>query len=704
MFAVWPTTLSFDTEFDSTGRVTVRARYVAKNSNFIVFVKPVNATWPLATCKFLIDVTPNALAFDFSSIPNGAVGVPYSAQLKALNAVAPASFYADTPPGIAPGMTLDYSGRLTGVPRLTGTFKMALSVGDRFSNQVRPIVPFTVDGPKFEMDPATLPNGMLGVPYDVTVRFKGNPPNVACRVVKVLPLKGLTIDDGLRISGVPRSTGDVQFTFMCSNGVTGTQEFPIVSIFENPKLDLLDFGIPYSQGLDVLDELMITRMRRWTERFSLLEGVVPVGLKFASNGRIEGMTRSTGSFVQRWRVDLNSGEFAEKTITMVIAAAPTLPSATAGVRYSHVIQNENALSYAVSSSSRLPMGMLLDRSGVLSGTPYAAGDYLLTFLVEFSDRPPENVAYRWTVATPAGEMEMDTLDLPAARINRSYRQSLSSVSAPIAVRLMDGDLPPGLSIVNQAIEGTPSQAGYWEFLLDIRSQSKHTNRRYAIQVHDLAIPQVDAVLNSASYQPGAISPGEILTLFGSDLDGAQVRIGGLPAPVVYSAPHQLSAVVPFGVEGGADTQLAFEKNKVQTFPLQLRLADATPGIYTLDGTGRGAAAALNQDGTLNARDNAAAAGSVLVLYGTGLGALESSVADGQAASGATRAKVFLEGGLQCTVDGEVAKILYAGAAPGLIHGAAQVNIELPGTLNGGMHKIVLTSKGRSSTPVEIWSR
>src|SRR5205085_856061 len=50
------------------------------------------------------------------------------------------------------------------------------------------------------------------------------------------------------------------------------------------------------------------------------------------------------------------------------------------------------------------------------------------------------------------------------------------------------------------------------------------------------------------------------------------------------------------------------------------ISPTAPGIFTLNASGAGQAAALNQDGTLNSTSNAAKIGSVVVLYLTGEGA------------------------------------------------------------------------------------
>jgi uncharacterized protein (TIGR03437 family) len=325
---------------------------------------------------------------------------------------------------------------------------------------------------------------------------------------------------------------------------------------------------------------------------------------------------------------------------------------------------------------------------------------LFLLRVDLGAAPTQTLPFRLSVVAPATELELDTLDLPAAIQNRAYRQAIVSIPAATSLRLIEGDLPPGLVLSSNSIEGTPSAIGFWEFLVDVRSGGRSTSRRYSISVGALFAPQLDAVVNSASYQAGAVAPGEILALFGLNLDGIRALINGVPAPILYTTPTQSSIIVPFASASRDSVDLILERAGLQSLPLRLRIAGAKPGIYTQNGSGQGPAAALNQDGSLNTEANAA--GSVIVVYGTGLGELEGSVIDGTPAATASLARVFVEKQLRATLDGEEINVLYAGAAPGLIHGASQVNLQLPSTLVAGKHRLRLSARGRQSAEVEFW--
>ena len=65
-----------------------------------------------------------------------------------------------------------------------------------------------------------------------------------------------------------------------------------------------------------------------------------------------------------------------------------------------------------------------------------------------------------------------------------------------------------------------------------------------------------------------------------------------------------------------------ELNGVRSLPWGIPVAGSAPGIFTIDGSGRGRAAVLNQDNTLNLPSNPADRGSVVQIFATGEGSTE----------------------------------------------------------------------------------
>jgi uncharacterized protein (TIGR03437 family) len=94
-----------------------------------------------------------------------------------------------------------------------------------------------------------------------------------------------------------------------------------------------------------------------------------------------------------------------------------------------------------------------------------------------------------------------------------------------------------------------------------------------------------------------------------------------------------------------------------------------PGLFTHDGSGRGQAAILNEDGTINSVLKPAPCGSIVALFGTGGDLTDPLFGDGQIATAAAPTVVH---GLRTFIGNQFVRADYRGAAPGLVNGAIQV--------------------------------
>lgn len=205
------------------------------------------------------------------------------------------------------------------------------------------------------------------------------------------------------------------------------------------------------------------------------------------------------------------------------------------------------------------------------------------------------------------------------------------------------------------------------------------------------------VLNAASFLPGPVAPGEIVTLIGSEigtpLPGSQVLFGGTAAPILFDSPNQINIVVPFGVSG-TSTRLAVNLSGHAVAELSLPVATAVPAIFTVNSSGIGQGAILNQNSTLNSASNPAEKGSVVVIYATGAGQTDPPGVDGQI-TGAVLPKPLLP--VTVLIDGLEAEVQYAGAAPELIAGVIQVNAVVPAETHSGQAVSIMLVVGQASS-------
>ena len=179
---------------------------------------------------------------------------------------------------------------------------------------------------------------------------------------------------------------------------------------------------------------------------------------------------------------------------------------------------------------------------------------------------------------------------------------------------------------------------------------------------------VSALANAASLgAPAAgqsaaqFAPNQIVTIFGLGLAApVRVTLAGRELPIVFTADTQINALVPGDViPGVAAISVYSGASLLGTWTYEV--VPYAPALFT---TVVQQAAALNEDGTVNFWNNPAAPGSIVQLFGTGLGATD---AQGRLVA---PIEAYGPGG-----PGGGMEILYAGAAPGL-PGVAQVNVRV----------------------------
>jgi uncharacterized protein (TIGR03437 family) len=199
------------------------------------------------------------------------------------------------------------------------------------------------------------------------------------------------------------------------------------------------------------------------------------------------------------------------------------------------------------------------------------------------------------------------------------------------------------------------------------------------------------VVSAASFVPGPVAPGAVITLFGSAigpalarepspassssvLGGTSVLFDGAVAPLLYAGPDQINAVVPYSVAGRQSALMRVEREGQTVAELRVDVARSAPAIFALGASGSGQGAILNQDASVNSHLNPAPRGSIAVLYATGAGEVDPPGVDG-AVVGTPLPEPVLP--VSVWVGGLEAEVEYAGGAPQLISGVLQVNFRVP---------------------------
>jgi len=244
---------------------------------------------------------------------------------------------------------------------------------------------------------------------------------------------------------------------------------------------------------------------------------------------------------------------------------------------------------------------------------------------------------------------------------------------------------------------------------------------YSVMRVDLKTPPVVTILNSASFQAGAVAPLQLVTAFGDGFAAQTITASTQPlpavlgdtsititdsksttsaAPLYYVSPSQASFLIPQNAASGAAT-IKVTRNGSTVLTGTISIAAVSPGVYSANGNGAGVAAAgyfrasapnapalvfsCQQNVALSCLSTPISLGAAtdtayLTLYGSGI-------------RGAQNVQVF--------VAGQSVKVVYAGAQ-GQFDGLDQVNISLPHSLAGaGEASVYVVADGKTSNMTTI---
>lgn len=199
-----------------------------------------------------------------------------------------------------------------------------------------------------------------------------------------------------------------------------------------------------------------------------------------------------------------------------------------------------------------------------------------------------------------------------------------------------------------------------------------------------------------------IAPAEVISIYGPSIGpatpataapingfypttfgGVQVQINGVNAPLLYVSANQINAVVPQGVPFNAPATVRVINGTAISPDYPIRVVPSAPQAFP---------SVLNQDGTVNSQAHPAKSNTVVTFYATGWQSDFSPLADGQVA---TMAQDACFGGCSAIVQNiSNPKVVYGGAAPGIVAGVTQFNIQLGTTpATGGAAASVLGPAG-----------
>jgi uncharacterized protein (TIGR03437 family) len=380
----------------------------------------------------------------------------------------------------------------------------------------------------------------------------------------------------------------------------------------------------------------------------------------------------------------------------------------------HITANNTGL------SSKTYNGTVTITSPGATGSPQTVNVALTVLQAQTVSVSPATLNFNYTIGTsaPLGQTVQVASSGANAQFNAAVRNNTSWLvvtpasgttnSTPLTV----GVNPAGLS------------AGSYSGFIDITSSASASSPAASITVNLTVVavptPVITAIQNAASAIVGAISPGENIVIYGTNIGPAggtpvmgsivngalqttvaqtQVFFDGIAAPVYYASSGQTSVFVPYGIAGRSTTSIVVKVQGVQSSAINQSVAANVPGVYTLNASGSGPAVAWNYDlkgnfTGINSASIPAVKGGVVSLYVTGEGVTTAPAG----VDGAVVTNLYKPlAQVTATVGTQTASVQYAGSAPGSLYGVMQVNIQIPDNApSGSAVPLVINVGGNNS--------
>ncbi|ACO33900.1 Ig domain protein [Acidobacterium capsulatum ATCC 51196] len=489
-------TLPAGLTLDATTGVISGTPTAAGTSTFTVQVTDASGATATAQASIAITVAAPALMLTTTSLPNGTVGVAYSAAIGVTGGTSPYSC-AITSGTLPAGLTLSGC-TVSGTPTTAGASTVQVKVTDSSSPAMTTSGPetITIAPANLVLTTSALPNGTVGVAYSAAIGVSGGTSPYSCAITSGTLPAGLTLS-GCTVSGTPTTAGastvtvkvnDSSSPAMTTSGPETITIAPANLALTTGTLPNGTVGVAYSAAIGVTGG---------TSPYScaITSGTLPAGLAL-SGCTVSGTPTTAGASTVQVKV-MDSGNPKQtangpESITIAPAAltlsTTSLPNGTVNVPYSATIGVTGGTSpYACSIiSGTLPAGLTLSGCTV-SGTPTTAGTSTITVKVNDSSKPQQSTSGPQTITIGAAALSLTTASLPNGTVNVPYTATIGVTggTSPYACSITSGTLPAGLTLSGCTVTGTPTTAGTANLTVkvtDASSPQKTTSGPEAITI------------------------------------------------------------------------------------------------------------------------------------------------------------------------------------------------------------------------------
>ncbi len=458
-----------------------------------------------------------------------------------------------------------------------------------------------------------LPAGYANVAYNVTLAVDGGVGAKAISVVSGALPPGLTVSSAGVLSGTPTAVGTYTFTAQVVDSAatpvatTAVYSVSVAQLAINPIQ--LSGGV---EGMAYGPSTLTSNGADGAVSYTVSGGALPAGLTLSTSGVLAGLPTAAGSSSFTVRATDAGGQTATASYTVVVAtkllfANAAVPAGNVGTPLANYqfLATGGTLPYTfmAASGNSLPPGLSLTTSGLLYGTPTAAGDYTFNVVVTDGGGTTGGATPVRQAATAAATLHVSAFalgggTLPNATQNAAYTTTLQPAggTTPYVFAVTSGSLPTGLTLnpATGVIGGTPTGSGVSNFSVTLTdADGRKVNATYKLTVLVPVTFSTAAALQggavgttySTTVQAGggtgpytyAVSAGSALPA-GLSLNGATGAVTGTPTTAASNS-FSLTATDSVGGTGSATFTL-FIASQLALANLTLPAATTTNPIAT----------------------------------------------------------------------------------------------------------------------------
>jgi hypothetical protein len=468
--------------------------------------------WANQNCNFdHVFVNPPALSITTASLSDGTVGEPYSQALTVAGGMSPYT-WSVIGGSLPSGLNLSPSGTISGTPNAVQVAQFTVQVSDDDGETDSKSLTLAVNAaPVLDED---FSGGLGG--WVVVDEGTENTPS-AWAVVNGVLVQSSNIYGGSLDGADPVKPG----TYL-TTGDAGWTDYELQVRLRSQDDDGIGVMFRY-QDADNYYRFSMDRERAYRRLTKTVNGVttvlaqdaVPYQMNhwYAVRVRLEGdrirvyldgalLFDVTDSALDAGKLALycwgndrcHFDDVKVFPLTLTILQT-TLPAGTVGSPYSHTLAAAGGVepySWSVSAGA-LPPGLQLNASGVLSGTPTAAGTFPVTIRVQDQSQASATKPLSLSITGGSAPPVVETTVLPDGTGGSAYDQTLaaSGGTPPYQWSLANGTLPPGITLNSSGrLSGTPTQVGGFDFTVRVEDDAAQSDTQ-ALSLFVGGVPALD---------------------------------------------------------------------------------------------------------------------------------------------------------------------------------------------------------------------